>query len=89
MKRESMIKVLRYKAKHIKTKIKPDFFDEVADLLEKDNICKYWSKDIQNNNKSDQGICMLFNDTTFCDKHNCLMLMYKTEDERNNINVSK
>jgi hypothetical protein len=36
MKRESMIKVLRYKAKHIKTKIKPGFFDEVADLLEKE-----------------------------------------------------
>ena len=32
--KESMIKVLRYKAEHIKTKIKPEFFNEVADVLE-------------------------------------------------------
>lgn len=30
--REAMIKVLRYKAEHIKAKIKPGFFVEVADL---------------------------------------------------------
>ncbi len=35
MNKESMIKVLRYKAEHIKTKIKPEFFDEVADVLER------------------------------------------------------
>lgn len=34
MNKESMIKVLRYKAEHIKTKIKPEFFAEVADVLE-------------------------------------------------------
>lgn len=34
MTRESMIKVLRYKAEHIKTRIKPEFFLEVADALE-------------------------------------------------------
>lgn len=31
-----MIKVLRYKAEHIKTKIKPEFFNEVADVLEQE-----------------------------------------------------
>ena len=36
MTRESMIKVLRYKAEHIKTRIKPEFFSEVADTLEKE-----------------------------------------------------
>ena len=35
MTKESMIKVLRYKAEHIKTKIKPQFFNEVADVLER------------------------------------------------------
>ena len=35
MNKESMIKVLRYKAEHIKTKIKPEFFNEVADVLER------------------------------------------------------
>lgn len=30
-----MIKVLRYKAEHIKAKIKPEFFNEVADALER------------------------------------------------------
>ena len=34
MTKESMIKVLRYKAEHIKTRIKPEFFLEVADALE-------------------------------------------------------
>ena len=34
MNKESMVKVLRYKAEHIKTKIKPEFFNEVADVLE-------------------------------------------------------
>jgi hypothetical protein len=34
MKREAMIKVLRYKAEHIKAKIRPEFFAEVADVLE-------------------------------------------------------
>jgi len=34
MTRESMIKVLRYKAEHIKTKVTPKFFLEVADVLE-------------------------------------------------------
>ena len=34
--KESMIKVLRYKAEHIKTKIKPEFFNEVADVLEQE-----------------------------------------------------
>lgn len=34
MTKESMIKVLRYKAEHIKTKIRPEFFAEVADMLE-------------------------------------------------------
>lgn len=34
MTKEAMIKVLRYKAEHIKTKIKPEFFTEVADVLE-------------------------------------------------------
>jgi hypothetical protein len=34
MTKESMIKVLRYKAEHIKTRIKPKFFLEVADALE-------------------------------------------------------
>ena len=33
MTKESMIKVLRYKAEHIKTRIKPEFFLEVADAL--------------------------------------------------------
>ncbi len=36
MTRESMIKVLRYKAEHIKAKIKPEFFAEVADMLEQE-----------------------------------------------------
>ena len=36
MTKEAMIKVLRYKADHIKTKIKPEFFAEVADVLEKE-----------------------------------------------------
>ena len=35
MNKESMIKVLRYKAEHIKTKIKTEFFNEVADVLER------------------------------------------------------
>ena len=35
MNKESMIKVIRYKAEHIKTKIKPEFFNEVADVLER------------------------------------------------------
>lgn len=34
MTKEAMIKVLRYKAEHIKTKIRPEFFAEVADMLE-------------------------------------------------------
>ena len=34
MTKESMIKVLRYKAEHIKTKIRPEFFREVANMLE-------------------------------------------------------
>lgn len=34
MTKESMIKVLRHKAEHIKTRIKPEFFLEVADALE-------------------------------------------------------
>lgn len=34
MTREAMIKVLRYKAEHIKTKIRPEFFLEVAEALE-------------------------------------------------------
>lgn len=34
--KESIIKVLRYKAEHIKTKIKPEFFTEVADMLEQE-----------------------------------------------------
>lgn len=36
MTKEAMIKVLRYKAEHIKTKIKPEFFAEVADMLEQE-----------------------------------------------------
>ncbi len=36
MKKEAMIKVLRYKAEHIKTKIRPEFFAEVADMLERE-----------------------------------------------------
>lgn len=36
MTRESMIKVLRYKAEHIKTHIKPEFFLEVAEALEQE-----------------------------------------------------
>ncbi len=36
MTREEMIEMLRYKAEHIKTKIKPEFFAEVADMLEKE-----------------------------------------------------
>lgn len=36
MTKESMIKVLRYKADHIKTRIKPEFFNELADVLQKD-----------------------------------------------------
>ena len=36
MNKKAMIKVLRYKAEHIKTKIKPEFFAEVADMLEKE-----------------------------------------------------
>ena len=39
MTKEAMIKVLRYKAEHIKTKIKPEFFNEVADVLESDEDC--------------------------------------------------
>lgn len=35
MNKESMIKVLRYKAEHIKTHIKPEFFLEVAEALDK------------------------------------------------------
>lgn len=31
---DAMVKVLRYKADHIKAKIKPEFFGEVADRLE-------------------------------------------------------
>jgi hypothetical protein len=38
MNKESMIKVLRYKAEHIKTKIKPKFFAEVADMLKATDI---------------------------------------------------
>ena len=34
MTRESMIKVLRYKSEHIKTRIKPEFFSEVAEALQ-------------------------------------------------------
>lgn len=44
MTREAMIKVLRYKAEHIKTRIKPEFFTEVADALEQqseDVISRY------------------------------------------------
>lgn len=33
MTKEAMIKVLRYKAEHIKTKIRPEFFLEVAETL--------------------------------------------------------
>lgn len=36
MTREAMIKVLRYKADHIKTKIRPEFFMEVAEALEQE-----------------------------------------------------
>jgi hypothetical protein len=36
MKKEAMIKVLRYKAEHIKAKIRPEFFAEVADMLERE-----------------------------------------------------
>jgi hypothetical protein len=36
MNKKAMIKVLRYKAEHIKTKIKPEFFAEVADMLERE-----------------------------------------------------
>lgn len=36
MTKEAMIKVLRYKAEHIKTKIRPEFFREVADMLEQE-----------------------------------------------------
>jgi hypothetical protein len=39
MTKESMIKVLRYKAEHIKTRIKPEFFTEVADSLEQ-QLCE-------------------------------------------------
>lgn len=43
MTKESMIKVLRYKAEHIKAKIKPEFFSEVADTLEKEQRAKgHW-----------------------------------------------
>ena len=35
MKIEEMIEKLRYKANNIKAKIEPDFFNEVADRLEK------------------------------------------------------
>jgi hypothetical protein len=37
MTKESMIKVLRYKSEHIKTKIKPKFFVEVANVLEQES----------------------------------------------------
>lgn len=35
MKIEEMIEKLRYKANNIKAKIEPEFFNEVADVLEK------------------------------------------------------
>ena len=36
MSKESMIKVLRYKAEHIKANIRPEFFAEVANMLEQE-----------------------------------------------------
>ena len=46
---ESMIKVLRYKSEHIKTKIKPEFFSEVADALQQpcENKIIEWKKDFK------------------------------------------
>ena len=43
--REAMIKVLRYKADHIKAKIEPKFFAEVADVLEKEAKTGHWIDD--------------------------------------------
>ena len=51
MTREVMIKVLRYKAEHIKTKIRPEFFAEVADTLEQEPKTGHWIYD------GDQIIC--------------------------------
>lgn len=36
MTKEAVTKVLRYKAEHIKAKIRPEFFAEVADMLERE-----------------------------------------------------
>jgi hypothetical protein len=48
MTKESMINVLQHKAEHIKTRIKPEFFLEVADALEQqpceDAISRKWLK---------------------------------------------
>ena len=47
MNKESMIKVLRYKAEHIKTKIKPEFFNEVADMLDQQPCDQIkWERDM-------------------------------------------
>ena len=47
MKIEEMIEKLRYKANNIKAKIEPEFFNEVADALEKQIVkfveCKGWN----------------------------------------------
>ena len=48
MTKEAMIKVLRYKAEHIKTKIKPEFFAEVADTLEQEPCEDAVSKQVIN-----------------------------------------
>lgn len=48
MKIEEMIEKLRYKANNIKAKIEPEFFNEVADMLE-----KQIGKDINVTSKND------------------------------------
>jgi hypothetical protein len=62
MTKESMIKVLRYKAEHIKARIKPEFFLEVADALEQQP--KYntdeWCHDCSEYNQ-DKHCCPRFN----------------------------
>ncbi len=42
MTKETMIKVLEYKADHIKTKIKPQFFRDVAMALKERELTAHW-----------------------------------------------
>ena len=83
MTKESMIKVLRYKSEHIKTKIKPEFFSEVADFLEKEQRPKgHWIDHPQGEQCSECGLYVIFrHGDKYCPYCGCRMIEPQESEE--------